>query len=93
MTAARQSARHRSVRLAGLTLERSGVSQSATSGLLCLAIFGGALLPVAVGAVADQFGLNAAFAVPLLGYGVIALFALAARGSGGIGQVQRMEPL
>ena len=32
-----------------LTLERSGVSQSSTSGLLCLAIFGGALLPIAVG--------------------------------------------
>ncbi len=28
-----------------LTLERSGVSQSSTSGLLCLAIFGGAVLP------------------------------------------------
>lgn len=76
-----------------ITLERSGVSQSATSGLLCLAIFGGALLPMAVGTVADQFGLNAAFAVPLLGYAVIALFALAARDSIGIGQVQRMEAL
>lgn len=76
-----------------ITLERSGVSQSATSGLLCLAIFGGALLPMAVGTVADQFGLNAAFAVPLLGYGVIALFALAARGSSGSEQVQQTEAL
>ena len=48
-----------------ITLERSGVSQSATSGLLCVAIFGGALLPLAVGAIADRFGLDAAFAVPL----------------------------
>ena len=32
-----------------------------------LAIFGGALLPLAVGAIADRFGLGAAFAVPLLG--------------------------
>jgi FHS family L-fucose permease-like MFS transporter len=76
-----------------ITLERSGVSQSATSGLLCLAIFGGALLPVAVGAAADQFGLNAGFAVPLLGYAVIALFAFAARDSIGIGQVRQAEAL
>jgi FHS family L-fucose permease-like MFS transporter len=62
-----------------ITLERSGVSQSATSGLLCVAIFGGALLPMAVGVIADRFGLSTAFAVPLLGYGFIALFALAAR--------------
>ena len=62
-----------------ITLERSGVSQSATSGLLCVAIFGGALLPVAVGAIADRYGLSAAFAVPLMGYAFIALFALAAR--------------
>ncbi|WP_231462882.1 glucose/galactose MFS transporter [Sphingomonas sp. URHD0057] len=62
-----------------ITLERSGVSQSATSGLLCVAIFGGALLPLAVGALADRFGLSAAFAVPLVGYAFIALFAAAAR--------------
>ncbi|NUT00472.1 MAG: sugar MFS transporter [Sphingomonas sp.] len=62
-----------------LTLERSGVSQSSTSGLLCLAIFGGALLPIAVGSIADGFGLSAAFAVPLGAYAFIALFALSAR--------------
>ena len=62
-----------------LTLERSNVSQSATSGLLSAAILGGALLPLAVGAIADRLGLSAAFAVPLLGYAFIALFAAAAR--------------
>ncbi len=62
-----------------LTLERSGVSQSATSGLLCLAILGGALLPLAVGAIADSFGLSASFLVPLAAYAVIAIFALASR--------------
>jgi FHS family L-fucose permease-like MFS transporter len=62
-----------------LTLERSNVSQSATSGLLSAAILGGALLPLAVGAIADRFGLSAAFAVPLLGYAFIAMFAVAAR--------------
>ena len=62
-----------------LTLERSGVSQSSTSGLLCLAIFGGALLPIAVGGIADSFGLSASFAVPLVAYLFIASFAIAAR--------------
>lgn len=62
-----------------IALERSGVSRSATSGLLCLAIFGGALLPIGVGAVADTFGLGAAFAIPLAAYAFIALFSVAAR--------------
>jgi FHS family L-fucose permease-like MFS transporter len=64
-----------------ITLERSGVSQSSTSGLLCLAIFGGAILPLAVGAMADRFSLGLSFVVPLAAYGFIALFALAARES------------
>ena len=64
-----------------ITLERSGVSQSSTSGLLCLAIFGGAVLPLAVGAMADRFGLGVSFVVPLTAYAFIALFALAARES------------
>jgi FHS family L-fucose permease-like MFS transporter len=62
-----------------ITLERSGVSQSSTSGLLCVAIFGGALLPMTVGSVADAFGLSAAFAVPLAAYAFIAVFAFVAR--------------
>ena len=59
-----------------ITLERSGVSQSSTSGLLCVAIFGGRLLPVAVGTIADSFGLSAAFVVPLAAYAFIAVFAV-----------------
>jgi FHS family L-fucose permease-like MFS transporter len=62
-----------------ITLERSGVSQSSTSGLLCVAIFGGAILPVAVGSIADRFGLGASFAIPLAAYLFIAFFAVAAR--------------
>lgn len=62
-----------------ITLERSGVSQSSTSGLLCVAIFGGALLPVGVGAIADTFGLGRSFAIPLAAYLFIAVFAAAAR--------------
>lgn len=61
-----------------ITLERSGVPTSATSGLLCLSIFAGAVLPLAVGAIADRFGLSASFIIPLAGYLVIATFAVAA---------------
>jgi FHS family L-fucose permease-like MFS transporter len=61
-----------------ITLERSGVPASATSGLLCVAISAGAVLPLTVGAMADQFGLSAAFAIPLIAYVVIASFAVAA---------------
>ncbi len=62
-----------------ITLERSGVSPSSTSGLLCLAIFGGAVLPVAVGTIADRFGLGVSFVVPLAAYAFIAIFAVVAR--------------
>jgi FHS family L-fucose permease-like MFS transporter len=65
-----------------LTLERSGVSQASTSGLLCLAIFGGALLPLGVGRMADAFGLSESFVIPLAAYVFIAFFALAARDKG-----------
>lgn len=71
-----------------ITLERSGVSQSSTSGLLCLAIVGGAILPLLVGRVADSISLSAAFVLPMLAYVFITGFALKARnatvlGSGG----------
>lgn len=58
-----------------LTLERSGASQSSTSGLLCLAIVGGALLPLLVGLIADSLNLSFAFGVPGIAYLVIAVFA------------------
>ncbi|MFA5964191.1 MAG: sugar MFS transporter [Sphingomonas sp.] len=62
-----------------ITLERSGVSQSSTSGLLCLAIVGGAVLPMLVGLLADSTTLMAAFAIPALAYVFIAFFATRAR--------------
>jgi len=74
-----------------LTLERSGVSRNSTSGLLCVAIFGGAVLPVAVGAIADRFGLSMAFAVPLASYAFIAAFATAA--NRGNSPLDAAEPL
>jgi len=60
-----------------LTLERSSASQEATSGLLCTAIVGGALLPLLVGAVSDQWGYIAAFIVPAACYLLLCVFALA----------------
>lgn len=62
-----------------MTLERSSASTSATSGLLCMAIVGGAALPVLSGKVADlASSLTPAFFVPMAGYIGVALFALAA---------------
>jgi MFS transporter, FHS family, L-fucose permease len=61
-----------------LTLERSTAPVSATSGLLCMAIVGGALLPVLAGLVADAGSIALAFLVPMAAYFGIALFAAAA---------------
>lgn len=62
-----------------LTLERSSAPASATSGLLCMAIIGGAVLPLLGGWVADSAGsLNLAFFVPLVGYVILTVFAVAA---------------
>jgi len=77
-----------------LTLERSTVSQAATSGLLCMAIVGGALLPLAVGHIADRTGLHAAFLVPMVAYAVIGVFGLgAARARVAAGQPQTASGL
>ncbi|MFI4867814.1 MAG: sugar MFS transporter [Steroidobacterales bacterium] len=61
-----------------LTLERSTASGAATSGLLCMAIVGGAVLPPLVGHIADLAGLRAAYIVPLIAYALISAFAVAA---------------
>jgi FHS family L-fucose permease-like MFS transporter len=61
-----------------LTLERSRAAASATAGVLCVAIVGGAALPVLVGYIADRATLSAAFAVPFVAYLGVALFAVLA---------------
>jgi FHS family L-fucose permease-like MFS transporter len=61
-----------------LTLERSSAPASATSGLLCMAIIGGAVLPLLGGWMADTASLNLAFLIPLAGYVVLTVFAIAA---------------
>ena len=62
-----------------ITLERSGVSQASTSGLLCVAIVGGALLPYVVGRMADQSSLSLAFLIPMAAYSVICIFGVLAQ--------------
>ena len=60
-----------------LTLERSHAPASSTSGLLCMAIAGGAILPPIAGLTADHMGIAVAFLVPAVAYAFITLFALA----------------
>ncbi len=58
-----------------LTIERSTAPASATSGLLCMAIVGGALVPLVFAQVADASGSRVlAVLVPMACYLVIALF-------------------
>ncbi|NJC41272.1 FHS family L-fucose permease-like MFS transporter [Brevundimonas alba] len=62
-----------------LTLERSNAPASATSGLLCTAIVGGAVLPYIGGQIADASAtFNPVFFVPLVGYVLLTIFAIAA---------------
>jgi FHS family L-fucose permease-like MFS transporter len=61
-----------------LTLERSSAPTSATSGLLVFGIIGGAFLPPIAGHIADLSGHVApGFVVPLVGYVLLTLFAIA----------------
>jgi MFS transporter, FHS family, L-fucose permease len=60
-----------------LTLERSSAAPAATSGLLCLAIVGGAILPFIYGLIADASGLHTAYFLPAVAYLAIAVFAVA----------------
>jgi len=62
-----------------LTLERSTAPAPATSGLLCMAIVGGALMPLVFAKVADMTASRStAFLVPMACYMLITLFAIAA---------------
>ena len=62
-----------------LTLERSTAPAPATSGLLCMAIVGGALMPLVFAKVADMTASRStAFLVPMVCYILITLFAIAA---------------
>ena len=62
-----------------LGIERMGPLTGKASSLLIMAIVGGALLPLAQGFLADHFGIQHAFVLPLLCYGYIIFYGL--RGS------------
>lgn len=59
-----------------LALNGLGQSTAQASGYLCLAIVGGALVPLLQGFFADQFGLQISFVVPMLCYFFIAYYGL-----------------
>ena len=54
-----------------LTLEGLGELKAQASGLLCMAIVGGAIIPFAFGGLIDGFGFKTAFVLTMLCYGYI----------------------
>jgi FHS family L-fucose permease-like MFS transporter len=62
-----------------LACEGLGERAAEGSGLICVAIVGGAIVPLLTGFAADQAGLKLALAVPALCYGAILCFGLFAR--------------
>lgn len=63
-----------------LTLQRSSAPTSATSGLLCMAIVGGAFLPLAFAKLEEMTGsISMGFIAPLVCYVYVLWFAFAAR--------------
>ena len=59
-----------------LALHGLGRHTSQGSGILCLAIVGGAILPVIQGALADTIGIHLAFLMPVFCYAYIAYYGL-----------------
>jgi FHS family L-fucose permease-like MFS transporter len=63
-----------------LTLQRSSAPTSATSGLLCMAIVGGAFLPLAFAKIEEMTGsISMGFIAPLVCYVYVLWFAFAAK--------------
>lgn len=59
-----------------LSIEGMGDKTPQASGLLCMAIVGGAIIPVITGATADVTGLSLALLAPAACYGVIVIYSL-----------------
>ncbi|QYJ77435.1 sugar MFS transporter [Shewanella acanthi] len=59
-----------------LALANLGSLTSQGSGLLCLAIVGGAIVPVLQGVIADAFGVQISFLLPLICYLYIAFYGI-----------------
>ena len=61
-----------------MSLQGLGDSKPHGSGLLCTAIFGGAIIPPLFGVAIDNFGFNLAFTIPILCYAFIFYFGKSA---------------
>ncbi len=59
-----------------LAVRGLGSSTSQGSGILCLAIVGGAFVPLLQGVLADNFGLQNAFVLPAICYAYIAYYGI-----------------
>jgi len=59
-----------------LAVNGLGALKSKGAGLLCLAIVGGALVPLLQGVIADNLGLQLSFLLPIICYGYILHYAL-----------------
>ena len=59
-----------------LAIKDLGANTSQGSGILCLAIVGGALIPLLQGMLADSIGLQLAFILPAICYLYIAYYGL-----------------
>jgi FHS family L-fucose permease-like MFS transporter len=57
-----------------LSLEGLGDLKAQASGLLCMAIVGGAIIPFAFGSLIDRFGFKTAFILTILCYGYILFY-------------------
>lgn len=64
-----------------LALTGQGDKTPEASGLLCMAIVGGAIIPLATGSLADTYSIAAALIVPVCCYAIVAAFGWFARGS------------
>jgi len=59
-----------------LVLDGIGIYKSQASSLLVMAILGGALLPPLQGAIADHFGIQISFIVPMVAFAYIAFYGI-----------------
>jgi FHS family L-fucose permease-like MFS transporter len=60
-----------------LAIKDLGGNMGLTSGILCMAVVGGAVVPLAQGLLADWQGIRVAFALPVLCYAYIAFYGAA----------------
>jgi FHS family L-fucose permease-like MFS transporter len=60
-----------------LAIKGLGQSMGQASGILCMAVVGGAVVPLAQGLLADRYGIRLAFVLPVLCYAYIAFYGAA----------------